>query len=345
MSESRFYHVTQNGKLVIVDSLNEALAAAKKGGYVWLDYSQPTKEDLSLLIEPLKLHPLSIEDCVDENQIPKIDDYPKNSFILFNAFNYSEGALSMDEMDIFIGEGFLVTANGRRPGNHQLIRSIERVVELDPQSVSEGPAFLLHVILDSIVDQKFLAIEILEDELDKAEETILANLSDFNPASLLHLRRDLLAIRKSLFHEREILVKICRKDCPFIPEKALFQYRDIYDHLTKFFELTETSREILTSLMEMYLSMLNNQMARTANRTNSTVRRLTFITTIFMPLSLLAGIGGMSEWSMMTGPENWRFTYPAFLLAMILLGFISYHLLKRFEKKDRELDPPVIVQV
>jgi magnesium transporter len=97
--------------------------------------------------------------------------------------------------------------------------------------------------------------------------------------------------------------------------------------------------------MEMYLSMLNNQMARTANRTNSTVRRLTFITTIFMPLSLLAGIGGMSEWSMMTGPENWRFTYPAFLLAMILLGFISYHLLKRFEKKDRELDPPVIVQV
>jgi magnesium transporter len=345
MSESRVYHVTQKGKLVIVDSLTEALAAAKKGGYVWLDYSQPTKEELSLLIEPLKLHPLSIEDCVDENQIPKIDDYPKNSFILFNAFNYSEGALSMDEMDIFIGEGFLVTANGRRPGNHQLIRSIERVVELDPQSVSEGPAFLLHVILDSIVDQKFLAIEILEDELDKAEETILANLSDFNPASLLHLRRDLLAIRKSLFHEREILVKICRKDCPFIPEKALFQYRDIYDHLTKFFELTETSREILTSLMEMYLSMLNNQMARTANRTNSTVRRLTFITTIFMPLSLLAGIGGMSEWSMMTGPENWRFTYPAFLLAMILLGFISYHLLKRFEKKDRELDPPVIVQV
>jgi magnesium transporter len=345
MSESRVYHVTQKGKLVIVDSLTEALAAAKKGGYVWLDYSQPTKEELSLLIEPLKLHPLSIEDCVDENQIPKIDDYPKNSFILFNAFNYAEGALSMDEMDIFIGEGFLVTANGRRPGNHQLIRSIERVVELDPQSVSEGPAFLLHVILDSIVDQKFLAIEILEDELDKAEETILANLSDFNPASLLHLRRDLLAIRKSLFHEREILVKICRKDCPFIPEKALFQYRDIYDHLTKFFELTETSREILTSLMEMYLSMLNNQMARTANRTNSTVRRLTFITTIFMPLSLLAGIGGMSEWSMMTGPENWRFTYPAFLLAMILLGFISYHLLKRFEKKDRELDPPVIVQV
>ena len=120
-------------------------------------------------------------------------------------------------------------------------------------------------------------------------------------------------LRKSLFHEREILVKICRKDCPFISEKAIFHYRDIYDHLAKFFELTETYRDIVTSLMEMYLSMLNNLMAKVANETNATVRRLTFITTIFMPLTLLAGIGGMSEWSMMTGPENWQIAYPAFL--------------------------------
>ncbi len=127
-----------------------------------------------------------------------------------------------------------------------------------------------------------------------------------------------MSLRKSLFHEREILIKICRKDCPFIAEKAIFHYRDIYDHLAKFFELTESYRDIVTSLMEMYLSMLNNQMTKAANETNVTVRRLTFITTIFMPLTLLAGIGGMSEWSMMTGPENWRIAYPAFLLAMVV---------------------------
>ncbi len=73
-------------------------------------------------------------------------------------------------------------------------------------------------------------------------------------------------LRKSLFHEREILVKICRKDCPFIPEKAIFHYRDIYDHLAKFFELTETYRDLVTSLMEMYLSMLNNQMTAPPTR-------------------------------------------------------------------------------
>jgi magnesium transporter len=148
-----------------------------------------------------------------------------------------------------------------------------------------------------------------------------------------------LSLRKSLFHEREILVKICRKDCPFISEKAIFHYRDIYDHLAKFFELTESYRDILTSLMEMYLSMLNNQMAKSANDTNATVKRLTFITTIFMPLTLLAGIGGMSEWSMMTGPQNWRIAYPAFLLAMVVIGFINYYLLKWLDKRNLQRNP------
>jgi magnesium transporter len=145
----------------------------------------------------------------------------------------------------------------------------------------------------------------------------------------------LLNLRKCLFHEREILVKICRKDCPFIQERAIYHYRDIYDHLTKFFEMTESYREVVASLMDMYLSMLNNQMTKVANETNKTVRRLTLITTIFMPLTLLAGIGGMSEWSMMTGPSNWRIAYPAFLLAMVVIGFTNYCLLKWFERKRR----------
>ena len=164
---------------------------------------------------------------------------------------------------------------------------------------------------------------------------MLADVSNFNPAELVRLRRDLLSLRKSLFHEREILVKICRKDCPFISGKAIFHYRDIYDHLAKFFELTESYRDIVTSLMEMYLSMLNNQMTKAANETNQTVRRLTFITTIFMPLTLLAGIGGMSEWSMMTGPQNWKIAYPVFLLAMAVIGFVNYYLLKWLEKRNR----------
>ncbi len=333
MSETRFYHISKAGKLTRLATLSKALAAAREGGYAWLDYFQPTKEELSALIQPLGLHPLSIEDCLDENQIPKIDDYHNHTFILFNDFQYAGGNLAVIEVDAFVGKNFLVTVSGQNASDRSLLPDIERVMEVNTDSAQHGPAYLLHILLDQIVDHKFLAIEAIEDQLDRDEEGILADLAGFNPADLLHLRRDLLAVRKSLFHEREILVKICRKDSPFIPEKAIFYYRDIYDHLAKFFELTESARDTVTSLMEMYLSMLNNQMTRAANDTNVTVRRLTFITTIFMPLSLLAGIGGMSEWSMMTGPANWKVSYPLFLLAMLVIGIANYYLLKWIDRR------------
>ncbi len=340
MSDSRFYHIRRAGKLARVDTLAEALAAVEEGGYLWLDFIEPTKEELAFLIEPLGIDPLSIEDSLDENQIPKIDDYPHSTFILFNAFSYNNRTLTILEVDAFIGENFLITVSRRDAKGQPILKGIERTCELDIENTRQGPAFLLHVILDRVVDQKFLTIEALEEEIDVAEEGILDNLTRFNPADLLHLRRDLLAVRKSLFHEREILVKICRKDCPFIGERAVYFYRDIYDHLTKFFELAESSREIVTSLVEMYLSMQNNQMTKVANETNQTVRRLTFITTVFMPLTLLAGIGGMSEWSMMTGPENWKLSYPAFLLAMAIVGVANYYLLKWLEKKDAVVARP-----
>ncbi len=335
MSESKFYHISPAGKLVGVRSVAEALSSVNDGGFLWLHYSQPTKEELSTLIDPFGLHPLSIDDCFGDDQLPKIEDYPKNTFIIFNTFSYANGKLSIDEVDLFIGEKFLVTVTRCDPNDERPLTGIEQIVEHDIESACQGPAFLMHVILDHIVDHKFAAIELLEDELDRTEETMLAAVSRFNPAELIRLRRDLMALRKSIFHEREILTKICRKDCPFVSDKAIFHYRDIYDHLAKFFELAETYRDLITSLMEMYLSLLNNQMTRSTQETNVTVRRLTLITTIFMPLTLLAGIGGMSEWSMMTGPENWRIAYPAFLLAMVLLGLANYYTLKRLEKRRR----------
>ena len=119
------------------------------------------------------------------------------------------------------------------------------------------------MILDYVVDHKFAAIEALQDAIDTAEEEILRGPSAFSPETLMRLRRDLLTLRKSLFHEREILVKICRRDSPYVSEKAIYHFRDIYDHLTKYFEIVEIYREIVTSLMEMYLSMINNRMAET----------------------------------------------------------------------------------
>ena len=339
MSESRFYHVSRSGKLARIANLELAMAASKKGGFIWLDYCEPTRADLQPLVEALGIHPLCVEDCTDDRQLPKLDDYPGNTFILFNVFDFADGQLSIGELDLILGEDFLVSVAGRDPLGRPVLSDVERMVEQNLDSSRLGPSFLMHVILDRIVDRKFVAVEALEEKLDRAEESLLADVSRFNPADLVSLRRDLLAVRKSLFHEREILVKLCRKDCPYVSEKAIFHYRDVYDHLAKFLELTETFREVVTSLMEMYLSMVNNQMARLANETNITVRRLTLITTIFMPLTLLAGIGGMSEWSMMTGPQNWWISYPIFCLAMAGIAVGNYYLLLWLEKTDASPEP------
>jgi magnesium transporter len=333
MSESKFYHFSSKGLFYGVESFGDAINTLEEGGFIWLDYYKPTKEELNSLIDTLGIHPLSVEDCIDNSQIPKIEHFPGNTFVIFNAFSYAEKSLHIDEINLFIGKNFLITVSGHNSDSRRPLLDIVKNVSNDSLNAKGGPAFLMHIVLDYLVDKKFEAFDALENELEIAEDGVIENPSGFNPKELLRLRKDLLNLRKSLYHEREILVKICRLDCPFITDKAIFHYRDIYDHLAKIFELAETYREIVTNLMELYTSMLNNLMTRSSNDTNASVRRLTLITTVFMPLTLLASIGGMSEWSMITGPQNWKITYPLFLLGMVIIGVLNFILIRRLENK------------
>jgi magnesium transporter len=336
MMETRCFQIDAEKGIKRLDGREEAFKVLGEDGSIWIDVIDPVRDELEAIAGSLRIHPLVVEDCLDEDQIPKIEDYPGHTFILFNRYSYADQELKIEEIDLVLGRKFLVTV--RRSGKvpDHLFARIEGVVELDADSVANGPDFLLHAVLDHIVDEKLGAIVDLETDIENAEEAMLTDLDSFRLENLVDLRHALLSLRKSLFHEREILVKICRKDSPYVSEKAIYHFRDIYDHLIKFFESCEMNRDILASLMETYLSLVNNRMSEMANRTNASVRRLTLITTVFMPLSLLAGIGGMSEWSMMTGPENWKRSYPIFLFLMAAIGLASYLILRWLEKKDRD---------
>jgi len=333
MSESKFYHFTQEGLFYGIETIDGAIEATREGGFVWFNFYQPSKEILSSLVDKIGIHPLSVEDCFDEEQVPKIEYFANNTFIIFNSFSYEKNALFIDEVNLFIGRNFLITVSGHNSDERKPLDHLEQIIENGNTNAKLGPDYLMHIVLDWLVDAKYKAFDDMEEELEKAEESLLENVEKFQPFQLISMRKNLMRLRKTLYHEREILVKICRLDCPFVSEKAIVHYRDIYDHLAKFFELTETYREIETSLMELYTSLLNNLMTKMSNDTNISVRRLTLIATIFMPLTLLASIGGMSEWSMMTGPDNWKITYPLFLLAMVIIGIVNYYFIRRMEKR------------
>jgi magnesium transporter len=336
MSESKFYHFTATGLFYGIATLQDAIDASREGGFIWFNFFNPSREELSTLVDTIGIHPLSVEDCFDDKQVPKIEHFNNNTFILFNTFTYSGKELFIDEINLFIGKTFLITVSGHNSGNRKPLSDVVDIIESDPKNANGGPDFLMHIVLDHLVDEKYKALDNMEDDLEEAEELLISEVERFQPRQLIHLRKVLLALRKSLYHEREILVKICRNDCPFISEKAIIHYRDVYDHLAKFFELTDTYRELETSLMELYTSLISNQMNKMSNETNYSMKRLTLIATICMPLTLLAGIGGMSEWSMMTGPENWRVTYPLFLLGMVALALITYLIIKRVEKRKAD---------
>jgi len=340
VSGACFYQIGADGPAKRVATAAAAIAAADGDGFAWWHYRQATREDFSELVGLFGLHPLAVEDCLDDKQIPKIEDFPGNTFVLFNTFQYAQGALEIGEINLFLGKKFLISVSHLDSQDRSYLDGVLHIVDNGIEEARQGRSHLMHFILDDVVDQKFVAIEALEDEFDDLEGALISDSKNFQPAELIRFQCYHLSLRKSLFHEREILSKICRKDCPLIAEKSIYYYRDIYDHLVRFFEVTESYRDIVTSLMEMYLSMLNNDMARAANETNATVRRLTLITTIFMPLTLLAGIGGMSEWTMITGPRNWRVSYPAFLLAMIIIGLASYWFLNRLDRNRTALRRP-----
>jgi magnesium transporter len=114
LSECRFFHVDAGTGLQRLGGLDEALRAWRGSGYVWMDLRDPTRQELDVVARPLGIHPLAVEDCLDEEQIPKIEDYPGHTFILFNRFRYRDKELVVEEVDFLLGKNFLVTVSGHK---------------------------------------------------------------------------------------------------------------------------------------------------------------------------------------------------------------------------------------
>ena len=221
------------------------------------------------------------------------------------------------ELDLLLGNRWVVSVHyGPVSGIIENSRLHDRI----PRALGRGADFLLYTLLDLVVDAYFPLLDGIEDEIDSLENRLLARASSVDMNRLLTLKRSLVHVRRAVSPQREVFNQLTHHDFPFIRPENLVYFRDVYDHLIRITEEIDSLRDILSSLLEIYL-------ASTSNQLNITMKRLTAWGTIFIVITAIAGIYGMNFKFM---PElEWRYGYFVVLFSMVLISLALYFYFKR----------------
>jgi magnesium transporter len=289
----------------ILDRFNQ------KQGLLWVDIEAPTPEETNLLLEAFAFHPVAVQACREVNSQPLVHGYDGYLFMVIHAVGIqTRGDLATTaEVDIFWGRTFVLTY-------HLVpVRSItdmrERCVADGTLLMSRGPDFLLHAIVDKIIDNFAPAMERIEYLIEELEIRIFRKPTDVLLHQLLDLKQTVSYLNRVASAQRDVVGRIIRGEFAPITKQSMAYWHDAYDHLVRMVQTTETHRDLLNTARDMYMSVVSN-------RTNAIMKLLTFITTIFIPLTLLASIYGMNFEDMPPKKEWWGFY--ACLGAMILLA-------------------------
>lgn len=290
---------------------------------LWLDLHEPTEDELEFLHRTFGFHSLSLKDCRIYTKNPKIDEFDHYLFIVTHVLASNE-ELEFPELDIFLSHKFLVTVH------HFEIEELNRYWDRILQKIYDGPIhldFVLYNVFDAVADSFNRKIEEIAGEIEDLEERILFEKKEEILPGISRIRRSLIYLRRQLTSEADMIEKLIRPDLEFFTKRSRVYLRDTMERFDRLLHYAEVNRELMAVLADTYLSVISNRMNETFAEQNRVMQRLTVITAIFMPLTLLAGIYGMNFIHM---PElNWPFGYYAVLLIMISLGFGLYKYFKK----------------
>ena len=280
---------------------------------LWLHFDAPTEEEIRFLQETFKIHHLTIEDVVHQNQRPKIEPFDEYVYIAIHPLTHSKPwQIEPSELDLLLGRHWIVSVHyGPLPGLIEDSHIHERLAN----ALARGTDFLLYTLVDLIVDSYFPILDEIEDEIDSLEDRLLARAQPADMNRLLAFKRSLVHVRRAVGPQREVLNQLTRHEFPFIRPENLVYFRDVYDHLLRISEELDSLRDILSSALEVHL-------ASTSNQLNMTMKRLTAWGTIFVVITAIAGIYGMNFKFM---PElEWRYGYFAVMSFMVLISLGLY---------------------
>lgn len=305
-----------NGVCQELRELNEVTSLPQTGETLWVDLEAPTPEEGEILSRVFNFHPLAIEDCWHEPQHPKADDYGDYLFMVVHGVRYdaaTEG-FTTHELNIFLGPNYLVTFHSF---HSRSVEAAQQYVRRNANIMARGMDFMLHQILDRLIDNYFPKLEILEDKIEALETAVFTDPSPELLNTMFELRHHVVHLKRVASQEREVLSAITKGAFPFVNERAQIYFKDIYDHLFKIVEIADNHRETINIILQAYLSLVSNKL-------NNTMRVLTVIATIMLPLTVITGIYGMNFEHM---PElDWHYGYYATLLGMGMLagGMLLY---------------------
>jgi magnesium transporter len=291
------------------EKIKEALHI--KEGLLWVDFAgEPNQTSEPILLDVFGFHPLAVDDALQETHTPKVDDWGDYIYIVLNALVYDEqandGALHVHELDVFLGKNYIVTHHD------EPITAIDQIwsaCQRDSRNTQNGADHLLYRILDYLVAAYMPIVEKIDDEIDIIEDQVFNKPTTETLEHIFSIKRSLLAMRRVITPQREVLNKLARDDYQIIDSHDRVFFRDVYDHLVRLQDLNESMRDMLSGTMDIYLSVINNRM-------NDVMKTLTVITTLFMPISFVAGFFGMNFFGPVANMTVWT-DLPVFIIMLI----------------------------
>jgi magnesium transporter len=255
---------------------------------LWFDMESPSEADDRILLNIFHFHPLTVEDCRANRHHPKMEEFPDYIYFIIHAVraDASPERFNTIELDGYLGRNYVVTYH------HESFPSINKVkqsIRSSPVTCQRGAAFLLHHIIDSIVDDYLPVMDDFDDRINALEDNIFSikRPSDEILQEILDLKRSVLRLRRISAKQLEILYRMSHGQFQLIPQPLLPFFRDIYDHMLRVTDLAESYRDLIGSSLEAYLSVVSN-------RLNEIMKVLTIFSAIMLPLTFIAGVYGMN---------------------------------------------------
>lgn len=252
--------------------------------------------------EKLKLHPLLLEDVLNTAHQPKIEDYDNFIFVIAKFLKYDEekSEIKTEQISFVLHKDMLITF---QEFHDYTFNNVMERIEVGSSIRKNGVDYLFYALLDAVVDNYFLVLERIADKIDLLEDQLMLNPDKMVLQEIYKLKKEMIYVRNSIWPLRNIISNLTQNEFGLIHERTIYYLRDVHDHIVQMIDIIETYRDILSGMLDTYLSSIGN-------RTNEVMKVLTIFSTIFIPLTFLAGIYGMNFTNM---PElNWKYGYLIF---------------------------------